>query len=110
MFSAPPVRTTCASPSLISCAALMTAWKPEPQSLHTTTSSVSTRLSPRDGHLVELSPVDRKRRHIHGESRQVSNVPRQVRARGIRLENRSEELRQLTPSLVRALPAAAHPK
>lgn len=33
MFSVPPVRTTSASPSLISCAALMIVWKPDPQSL-----------------------------------------------------------------------------
>jgi hypothetical protein len=35
MFSVPPVKTTSASPSLISCAALMIVWKPEPQSLST---------------------------------------------------------------------------
>lgn len=33
MLSVPPVRTTCDSPSLISCAALKIDWKPLPQSL-----------------------------------------------------------------------------
>lgn len=55
MDSAPPVRTTLASPSLISCAALMMVWKPLPQSLgsHNESSAATHRALKRTYRLME---------------------------------------------------------
>ena len=95
MLSVPPVRTTSASPSLISCAALMIIWKPLPHNLSVTNRRLQSARRPeslRDGadalaSLLTDSPVDGQGRNIDRQSRQVTDMPSQVSSRRIRIQH-----------------------
>ena len=83
MLSVPPVRTTSASPSLISCAALMIVWKPLPHNLSESWRDGADALAS----LLTDSPVDGQGRNIDRQSRQVTDMPSQVSSRRIRIQH-----------------------
>lgn len=61
MLSVPPVRTTFASPSLISCAALMIDWKPLPHNLSDKQDVSPISSAPRGFLATELTVDERSR-------------------------------------------------
>lgn len=95
MLSVPPVRTTSASPSLISCAALMIVWKPLPHNLSVVSGYLQSarrpeRLVQRSSDIVSLLtdlPVDGQGRNVDRQSRQVPDMPSQVGSRRIRIQH-----------------------